>query len=273
MITKNIILAPFKNFSKFLVGFVLFVLSELIIPPIFAFGYIIRVYQNSQNKEFSMPEWKNWLDLGKKGLIAALIIIVYFIPTFALFFISILSFTIQIDLVGYVLIFLAILLALISLFIMPTVFFQYSKNEKILEAFNFTVIFGLLKNNLIKHSMLWGLLILINLPFFIINIVLRTLLGEGILLGVLLTILFAFSQFFILIVMAMSFTRLYAGIKEKVSTTDKKSDDTGKEHQEQKKEDIKRQKSAETIDKKFCSDCGTELKTEDKFCNKCGAKL
>lgn len=67
-----------------LIGGVLTLLSFLLVPIFFVFGYFVRVLEQTVNGEDEPPAFSEWGDLGMKGLMAFIITLVYYaIPILA----------------------------------------------------------------------------------------------------------------------------------------------------------------------------------------------
>ncbi|MGB7970180.1 MAG: DUF4013 domain-containing protein [Methanobacterium sp.] len=80
---------PFKDLKKFLILFVLFLGSFLLIPLIVGYGYLLRIIEHSLKGEKGLPDFNNWGELFTKGIDYLVVNAVYGIPsllvTFLLF--------------------------------------------------------------------------------------------------------------------------------------------------------------------------------------------
>jgi hypothetical protein len=76
---------PFQDITKLVIGIVL-----MIIPIInfLSMGYFIETAKKTLNKDNSMPEWGNWVQLFIQGLLVVVITIIYFIPAMVLMLIG-----------------------------------------------------------------------------------------------------------------------------------------------------------------------------------------
>jgi len=249
----EVLLLPFKNFKEFLLGVGLFALSEFIVPPIFALGYVLNVYQKAQKMENEMPAWNGWLDLAKKGIVSVLILFIYLLPALLCLILSIFFFTIKLEIVGFLFAAFVFLFVLVSVVLLPVALFQYSKSEEISDAFKILTILRMLREETTRHFSRLGILFVIGIPFALVVLVLRYLLVRGFLLDVSTTIVIAFSQFLIFVLMAEMFGRLYSKVNEK---------------------EVKKDNSKNSAKKnRFCPHCGTEIIKKGKFCANCGKKL
>lgn len=70
---------PFSDWKKLGIGGLMYLIPLVnIITGLFAYGYGLLCAKTAKEKK--LPEWKNWGDLFVKGLLAAIIGIIYFIP-------------------------------------------------------------------------------------------------------------------------------------------------------------------------------------------------
>lgn len=71
--------------STILIGGVLSLLSFLIIPVLFVFGYFLRVLERTVEGEDEPPKFDNWGGLGVNGLLALVVTVVYYVVPVAAF--------------------------------------------------------------------------------------------------------------------------------------------------------------------------------------------
>lgn len=266
MIDKNLLFLPFRNLKRFLLGVFLFALSELIIPPIFAFGYIVNTYQNFQKEINELPPWNQWINIGKKGLFSIIILILYFVPSAILLLLGITFFTIKIQILGYIFLLLAGLFSFIVIFFIPLILFEYSKTEEIKATLHILKLFKIFKEKPLAYLINWGILVLIGLPFSIIMLLLKISLPESLLLDVVLAMIGGFSQFLIFILMAILFGSLFSKSDEKEKKQEKTTKPTPTKQ-------ATKQSDTKDVTKEFCHNCGAEVIKKGNFCISCGAKL
>jgi len=68
---------PFKDAKKLLIGAILQIFP---VVNFLSMGYHLRCAKSAMSKDYSMPEWTNWGQLFMKGLMSAVIGIIYVIP-------------------------------------------------------------------------------------------------------------------------------------------------------------------------------------------------
>lgn len=139
---------PFQDVVKLLLGIVLYILP---IVNLLALGYMLRAAKSAMKKDYTMPEWQDWGDLFIKGLLAAVIGIIYSIPIIILIgvfggaaiasavaggfseeaiIIALMSIGIGLAVIGIV--------ALITWYIVPLALMSYITNWKFSDAFKFS---------------------------------------------------------------------------------------------------------------------------------------
>ena len=72
---------PFKDLKKFLILFVLFLGSFLLVPAIMAYGYLLRIIEHTLKGETGLPDFNNWGALFGNGLRYLVVSVVYAIPS------------------------------------------------------------------------------------------------------------------------------------------------------------------------------------------------
>lgn len=142
---------PFSNVTKLIIGCALNILP---IVNFLAYGYILQTANYTANNNNKLPEWEKWGDLFVKGLLGAVISIIYGIP---LIVIALIGFAATIGLgdgftqmltgnlsglasLGAIFVILAILGVLLA-YILPAVLAIYALTWNFSDAFKFGDIF------------------------------------------------------------------------------------------------------------------------------------
>ena len=138
---------PFTDWVKFIIGIVL---SIIPIVNFLTGGYQLECARTASKKKYKLPEWKEWGNLFVRGLLAAIIGIIYMLPALILFTIAVGSaiFT------GFVtqdffsvlatsgpLVVIGIILMVIAAFIGPMGITNYAMTYKFSAGFDFKKIF------------------------------------------------------------------------------------------------------------------------------------
>jgi len=81
----NAIKRPFSDWKKMGIGAAMYLIPIVNwITQFFASGYIINCAKSAMKKDKKLPEWDNWGDMFVKGLLVAVIGMIYFLPTLIL---------------------------------------------------------------------------------------------------------------------------------------------------------------------------------------------
>ncbi|MGB9936145.1 MAG: DUF4013 domain-containing protein [Methanobacterium sp.] len=81
MFSDSYVSYPFSNFSRIVVLGILFCTGIfLIIPAIFAGGYLLRIIENTIKGNYELPPFENWKKMFIDGLKIAVVIIFYALP-------------------------------------------------------------------------------------------------------------------------------------------------------------------------------------------------
>ncbi len=132
---------PFQDITKLIIGIVLMIIP---IVNFISMGYFIEVTKKTLNKDNNLPEWANWGQLFIQGLVTAVIGLIYFIPALILLMVAaapligviVSSATTGADptaalggaIAGAgVLFFLAALLVLVTIFVVPMAIVFYAR--------------------------------------------------------------------------------------------------------------------------------------------------
>lgn len=175
----NAIKRPFSDFKKLLIGFLLAIIP---IVNFFVGGYLLECARLTFKKKNNLPEWTKWGDLFIHGLLTVLIALIYLIPVIVLVLIGVivsglsLMSSMLLDpkllitglLTAGPLLFIAALLYLLFIYIVPSAILTYAKNYKFGDAFDFGTVF---------KKAFTGTYLLAWLVGALINIVLSVILG------------------------------------------------------------------------------------------------
>jgi hypothetical protein len=188
----------------------------LSLPILFfiAFGYEFKVMKNSINLKPEMPEWKGFADLFVKGIFVFIIGLLYLIIPAIIGSIGIVTgvlSTMAIDIFQPInmlsgiltssaigIFFIAALLMLIALFILPMAIAMYAKSDNFGDSFKFGEIFNRIKSIFGEYVVSYIILILL----LIISGIIGLIPFIGWLLGL-------FATFYIFIVASNMFGQLY----------------------------------------------------------------
>jgi len=81
MFSDSYISHPFSNFNRIVILGILFCTGVfLIIPAIFAGGYLFRIIENTIKGDYELPPFQNWKKMFFDGLKVAVVIIFYALP-------------------------------------------------------------------------------------------------------------------------------------------------------------------------------------------------
>ncbi|MBI4453398.1 DUF4013 domain-containing protein [Candidatus Woesearchaeota archaeon] len=151
---------PFQDWKKLGIAGLMYVIPVVnIVTSFFATGYGLKMAENSMKKKFSLPEWEDWGGLFLKGLLGAIISIIFMLPAMIVAFVGIRStmFTmfsmmmsgtldtynlwgILFDSLGISVV-VAVLLGLIAIYLLPAALMFFVKEDSFASAFNFSGIF------------------------------------------------------------------------------------------------------------------------------------
>jgi len=70
---------PFTDIKKLVIGFLLNILP---IVNFLVIGYQLECAKTAMNRNFKLPDWKNWGELFIRGLLNVILVIIYAIPFF-----------------------------------------------------------------------------------------------------------------------------------------------------------------------------------------------
>jgi len=79
---------PFQDFKSLLIGIVIMIIP---IVNFIGMGYVLRCAKSAIRRDFKLPVWEHWGDLFVKGLVMAVIGIIYMIPAIIVLLITGLS--------------------------------------------------------------------------------------------------------------------------------------------------------------------------------------
>ncbi|MBW2995266.1 DUF4013 domain-containing protein [Candidatus Woesearchaeota archaeon] len=139
---------PFTDWKKLTIGAVMYMIPIVsIITSFFGWGYALMCGKTAMKKTQKLPEWTNWGDLFVKGLVAAIISIIYFIPAAVVLGIVvgttvITSLTLQ-NLTAIfgsmgIGLFISILVGLLTIYILPVALLLYVSEGTFGAAFRFS---------------------------------------------------------------------------------------------------------------------------------------
>jgi hypothetical protein len=154
-----------KNWvTKLIVGAVISFFSFLILPIFFLIGYMVAVTRQVLNhQELPLPEWDNWGDLFRDGIIVSVVQLVYTLPfwllaciggvaTVGFGFISgdapdlaSAGFISTMLLIGC----LALIFTIALFFITPAIFIQYVRHNEFAACFRFGEVLGIARANIV----------------------------------------------------------------------------------------------------------------------------
>lgn len=147
---------PFDDLVTWVIGIILALIP---IVNFLTIGFYMNCAATAKKKDFKLPKWENWVDLFVKGLIATIIMILYFIPTIVVVVIGIVLSAGSImgvlgslttantqamatslpTLLGALAIWgiLAAIVLIISVYVMPAAVVRYAVSGKFGDAFSF----------------------------------------------------------------------------------------------------------------------------------------
>lgn len=122
---------------KIILGAIFNLLTLVLIGIPFVFGYLLELAKNSsEGKEIPLPEWDNLGDKFARGLVYAIIVIIYSIPGIILSFIPCVRYC------------LGPLYFLALLFVLPYITVRYAQTGSFEDCFRFNDIIDFAKKNL-----------------------------------------------------------------------------------------------------------------------------
>jgi hypothetical protein len=142
---------PFQDAKKLVIGIVL---SIIPIVNLIALGYVLENTKSVMKKSYKLTEWKNWGDLFVKGLLFAVISLIYIIPALVVFLLALgnvffaslmggvtspMSILANLPAVGIGM-FVFIILALLASYVIPAATLNYIVKNKFSAAFDFAEI-------------------------------------------------------------------------------------------------------------------------------------
>ena len=143
---------PFQDYKKLGILGLMYVIPVVnIVTSFFATGYGFKMAESSMKKKFSLPEWEDWGGLFLKGLLGAIISIIFMLPAMIVAFVGIGSSlfsmmavgnfdpTIMFQSVGIGIV--AALLGLVAIYLLPAALMFFLKEDSFASAFNFSGIF------------------------------------------------------------------------------------------------------------------------------------
>ena len=138
---------PFTDWIKFVIGIIL---SIVPIVSFLAGGYQLECARTANKKKYGLPEWKDWGNLFVRGLLSAIIGIIYMLPALILFTIAIGSaiFTgiVTQDFLSVLttsgpLVIIGLILMVIAAYIAPMALTNYAMKYKFSAGFDFKKVF------------------------------------------------------------------------------------------------------------------------------------
>lgn len=189
----------FSDWKKFAIGTVLYLIPFLnLITGMFGTGYSLLCAKTAMKKNYKLPEWENWGDLFIKGLLAYVIMFLWFIPTFILAAIAggaaLLAFfqgdqTAAIGAFGGLGI-VAGLVFLITIYLMPSILLQFADKGKFGAGFDFGNIFSMAFTG--DYFVAWILTMVIGIVAVIIMGLISMLLAITVVLPWIVSAMFSF---------------------------------------------------------------------------------
>ncbi|NOZ80036.1 MAG: DUF4013 domain-containing protein [DPANN group archaeon] len=139
---------PFSDVKNFVIGIVL---GMVPIVNFLVLGYTLRCARTAMKSEFKLPEWEDWGKLFINGLLYLLIVIIYFLPVFAVaaiflgsdFFIAVSGETPSMmgGSIGFGMV-LTALVFLLTIYLFPAALVRFAGRENFTDAFTCRVIFA-----------------------------------------------------------------------------------------------------------------------------------
>lgn len=204
---------PFSDFKKLGIGALLYFVPILnIITGLFASGYSLVCAKTANTRDFRLPEWKNWGDLFVKGLLAFVISMVYFIPTAILVAIFLGTAIMRKEIAAAVFSFtggiiIAILVALLTIYVLPSAIVSFAINGNFGAAFSGKVFRNAFTG---KYLATWLVLALYSIAIGFIASLLSIALAVTIVLP---WAVMAFANIILSITALTAFGELYSEIK------------------------------------------------------------
>lgn len=150
--------------SKLLIGAVVAFFSFLILPIFLLIGYMVAVTRQVKNhKELPLPEWDNWSDMFRDGIIVWAAQLVYTLPFWLLACIAAFA-TVGLSFIGgespdlasagfattmLIIGCLTILFAIALFFISPAIIIQYVRHGEFAACFRFGEVFAIARANIV----------------------------------------------------------------------------------------------------------------------------
>ena len=129
---------PFQDYKKLGILGLMYVIPVVnIVTSFFATGYGFKMAESSMKKKFSLPEWEDWGGLFLKGLLGAIISIIFMLPAMIVAFVGIGSSLFSMMAVGNF--YPTIMFQ--SIYLLPAALMFFLKEDSFASAFNFSGIF------------------------------------------------------------------------------------------------------------------------------------
>lgn len=143
---------PFQDYKKLGIAGLMYVIPVVnIVTSFFATGYGFKMAENSMKKKYALPEWEDWGGLFLKGLLGAIISIIFMLPAMIVAMVGVGSALFTMLMSGNfdpMLLFqsfglgaVAALLGLIAIYLLPAALMFFVKEDSFASAFNFGGIF------------------------------------------------------------------------------------------------------------------------------------
>ncbi len=164
--------------NKTLIGVVVLLVSFLIFPIFFLYGYMIKVMRNVMDGvEDPLPEWEDWGQLFKDGFMVIVAGLIYTLPIWLLMCCSLLFFIpaagtegeISDILAGIGVLSMMVMSCLVLLFVIayaligPAIAIQYAREGNLSATLRFSEVIGMTRDNI--GDILITLLVLLGLSF------------------------------------------------------------------------------------------------------------
>ncbi len=124
---------PFQDITKLVIGVVLNIIP---IVNFLVIGYVLNCAKTAMKKDYTLPEWTDWLNLFIRGFIVVIIGLIYMLPFLIVMFtiagslvltmIKGGSFSADIGWTGMI---IAFVLALIAYYLLPAAIMEYVKED------------------------------------------------------------------------------------------------------------------------------------------------
>ncbi len=270
---------PFTDIKKFIILLILLLGSILIIPGIFAYGYIIKIIKSSFNGSNVLPDFKGSDDILEDGIKFIGASIIYGIPAFIITLVLILTSIHKFTTINLITNPSGSIILLIVGFIVNIAFFiglaNMAHQDRFAAAFDFKNIFKLIKTIGWKNYLVY--LVIYTIIAQLLSLVISSAFNPINILGP--SAFVRFGEFFLISILVNTYILAFGsrlrgliypiGIVEPYSKDKPDKDKLGPGISNS---EIRSRLKAKR-NNKTCPKCNTTVDEDMKFCPECGGKI